>query len=148
MPKIFLWLTLGLDWMSVAHQMTSAFHSSALSNWRKFSFHDKKLKCHFPRVVSTNWLKCPSVHGFKFNLKRTKFCTQFCFLAITIFDYISKQMTIKNFFLSVCPIWLPIFLYFPWVNQNWVQESILAWLLTHFRLVFWLRRDRIWTHNF
>ncbi len=35
----------------------------------------------------------------------------------------------------------------PWMNQNWVQESILAWLLTHFHLVFWIRRDEIWTHN-
>ncbi len=27
------------------------------------------------------------------------------------------------------------------MNQNWVQELILAWLLTHFHLVFWIRRD-------
>ncbi len=51
-------------------------------------------------------------------------------------------------FLSVCPIWLPIFfLIFPWMNQNWVQESILAWLLTHFHLVFLIRQDEIRTHN-
>jgi len=30
----------------------------------------------------------------------------------------------------VCPIWLPILL----LNQDWVQESILAWLWHHFHI--------------
>jgi len=33
------------------------------------------------------------------------------------------------------------FSYFSIVNQNWVQESILAWLWPHFNIVFWMRRD-------
>jgi len=28
------------------------------------------------------------------------------------------------------------------MNQNWVQESILAWLWPHFHLVFWMRQDQ------
>jgi len=40
-----------------------------------------------------------------------------------------------NIFL-VCPIWLPVFSFFfnYCMNQNWVQESILAWLWNHFHL--------------
>jgi len=33
------------------------------------------------------------------------------------------------------------FSYFSTMNQNWAQESILAWLWPHFHLVYWLRWD-------
>jgi len=32
-------------------------------------------------------------------------------------------------------------LYFSTMNQNWVQEWILAWFWTHFNLVYWMRQD-------
>jgi len=44
---------------------------------------------------------------------------------------------------KVCAIWLPVFSYFSLMNQNWVQELILAWLWRHFHLA--LDGDR--THN-
>ncbi len=45
--------------------------------------------------------------------------------------YMCNLKNLYNFlnFLSVYPIWLPIFfLIFPRMNQNWVQEWILVWL--------------------
>jgi hypothetical protein len=51
------------------------------------------------------------------------------------------------FFVTLPHLATYIFLIFPWMNQNWVHESILAWLSTHFHQVFWIRWDEIWTHN-
>ncbi len=40
------------------------------------------------------------------------------------------------------------YLYFSTINQNWVQESILAWLWPHFHLVYWMRQDwKLRTNN-
>ncbi len=48
-----------------------------------------------------------------------------------------QNMPFLNVFL-VFPVWLPIFfLFFLWVNQNYVQESILAWL---FHYIICIRR--------
>jgi len=46
-----------------------------------------------------------------------------------------------KFFLLLCPCGYLYFYYFSIMNQNWVQELILAWLWPHFHLVFWMKQD-------
>jgi len=52
---------------------------------------------------------------------------------VVLKDKISIKFVFSNSFL-VCPIWLPVYFLFYIMNQNWVQELILAWLWHHFHL--------------
>jgi len=68
---------------------------------------------------------------------------------VKLFGFICKRLlteTISNFkkkFRVPCLATCIFFLFNYWMNQDWVQESILAWLWHHFHLVL----DEIWTHD-
>ncbi len=46
--------------------------------------------------------------------------------SVVIILIVSLQIVFVNIFLFACPMWLSVFSYFC-INQNWVQELILAW---------------------
>jgi len=78
-----------------------------------------------------HYVKSYLVLMFCSNYPTLKLIVKYCWLTV----WVDILLFFKIYFL-VCPIWLPVFSFFfnYFMKQDWVQESILAWLWNHFHL--------------
>ncbi len=55
--------------------------------------------------------------------------------------FLSLSILSEKFFCRCAPFGYLYFFFFFYIilNQNWCRKSILAWLLPHFHLVYWMR---------
>ncbi len=84
-----------------------------------------------------------------YNGTKVRYKLVYTFFSISYFKFYIKQLFFFPFpfFFPLLPLpkqcfWCTPFRYLMYqVNQNWVQDSILAWLCPHFHQVVWMRQD-------